>query len=51
MINSFMEKSPRTEIQTGSPINRIKFVNERMAGIPTEPEDSSERYRNIRDLK
>jgi hypothetical protein len=47
----FYGEEPPDRDQTGSPINRIKFVNERMAGIPTEPVDSSERYRNIRDLK
>ena len=30
---------------------RIKVVNERMKGVPTEKQDSSERYKNIRDLK
>ncbi|CAN5429547.1 hypothetical protein BH18THE1_BH18THE1_09520 [soil metagenome] len=29
----------------------IKVVKERMVGIPTEPQDSSERYKNVRDLK
>ena len=47
----FYGEEPPDSDQTGSPINRIRLVNERMAGVPTEPEDSSERYRNIRDLK
>lgn len=34
-----------------APIERVKVVKERMVGIPTEPNDSSERYKNVRDLK
>ena len=44
-------EEPPERDQTGSPIDRIRFVNERMVGIPTEPVDSKERYKNIRDLK
>jgi hypothetical protein len=44
------EEPPESD-QTGSPINKIRFVKERMVGVPTEPVDSSERYKNIRDLK
>jgi hypothetical protein len=29
----------------------IKVVKERMAGIPTQPSDESDRYKNVRDLK
>jgi len=29
----------------------IKVVKERMAGIPTQPPDQSDRYKNVRDLK
>ena len=29
----------------------IKVVKERMAGIPTQPSDESDRYKNMRDLK
>ena len=29
----------------------VKIVKERMVGMPTKPEDSSERYKNVRDLK
>ena len=47
----FYGEEPPDSDQTGSPINRIRLVNERMTGVPSEPEDSSERYRNIRDLK
>lgn len=47
----FYGEEPPESDQTGSPINRIRLVNERMTGVPSEPEDSSERYRNIRDLK
>jgi hypothetical protein len=34
-----------------TPIERIKMVNERMKGIPTDKRDSSEQYKNMRDLK
>jgi len=29
----------------------IKVVKERMVGIPTQPPDQSDRYKNVRDLK
>ena len=29
----------------------VKIVKERVVGMPTKPEDSSERYKNVRDLK
>ena len=29
----------------------IKVVKERVAGIPTQPSDPSDRYKNVRDLK
>jgi hypothetical protein len=29
----------------------IKVVNERMKGVPTQPSDKSDRYKNARDLK
>ena len=34
-----------------TPIERIKTVNERIRGIPTDKRDSSEQYKNMRDLK
>jgi hypothetical protein len=34
-----------------TPVERIKVVNERMKGVPTEKRESSARYKNIRDLK
>jgi hypothetical protein len=34
-----------------TPIERIKMVNERMKGVPTDKRDSSEQYKNMRDLK
>jgi hypothetical protein len=43
----FYGEEPPDSDQAGSPINRIRLVNERMTGVPTEPVDSSERYRNI----
>ncbi|MGH9973383.1 MAG: hypothetical protein ACRD93_05755 [Nitrososphaeraceae archaeon] len=44
------EEPPEND-QNGSPIDRVRLVRERMVGIPTEPADSSKRYKNIRDLK
>jgi hypothetical protein len=46
----FYGEEPAEDVQI-APIERIKVVKERMAGIPTKPEDSSERYKNMRDLK
>jgi len=34
-----------------TPVEKIKVVNERMKGVPTEKQESSEQYKNIRDLK
>jgi hypothetical protein len=34
-----------------APIESIKVVKERMKGIATEKHDSSEQYKNMRDLK
>jgi hypothetical protein len=34
-----------------APIDALKVVKERMTGIPSEPEDSADRYKNVRDLK
>ena len=34
-----------------TPVERIKMVNERRKGIPTDKRDSSEKYKNMRDLK
>jgi hypothetical protein len=34
-----------------APIERIKVVKERMKGIPSRQDGSSERYKNMRDLK
>jgi len=47
----FYGEEPPESDQTGSSINRIRLVNERMAGVSTQPADSSERYKNIRDSK
>jgi sporulation protein YlmC with PRC-barrel domain len=46
----FYGEEPPESDQTGSPVNRIRFVDKRMAGIPT-PVDSSEEYKNIRDVE
>ena len=32
-------------------IERIQVVKERMVGIPTKPKDSTDPYKNVRDLK
>ncbi|MGV8107133.1 MAG: hypothetical protein ACP5OH_05125 [Nitrososphaerota archaeon] len=34
-----------------APIERVKIVKERMAGIPSKPKDSTKPYKNVRDLK
>ena len=44
-------EEPLENFQSGSPVDNIRMVKERMAGIPSEPVNSSERYKNIRDLK
>jgi hypothetical protein len=44
-------EDPPENDQTGSPVNRVRLVKERMVGVATEPEDSSKQYKNIRDLK
>jgi hypothetical protein len=44
------EEPPEND-QTGSPIDRVRLIKERMVGMPTEPADSSKPYKNIRDLK
>jgi hypothetical protein len=44
------EEPPEND-QNGSPIDRVRLVRERMVGIPTEPADSSKRYKNIRDVE
>jgi hypothetical protein len=47
----FYGEEPPESDHSGSPMNTIRYVNERMAGVSTKPADSSERYKNIRDLK
>ena len=44
-------EKPPEEDGTGSPINKVRLVKEGMAGISTQPADSSKPYKNIRDLK
>jgi hypothetical protein len=44
------EEPPEND-QNASPIDRVRLVRERMVGIPTEPADSSKRYKNIRDVE
>lgn len=44
------EEPPESE-QAGSPMNSLRLVNERVAGVPTKPANPSERYKNVRDLK
>jgi hypothetical protein len=40
------EKSP-DNLAPGSPVDRLKVVKDRMSGIPSEPANSSERYKEI----
>jgi hypothetical protein len=44
-------EEPLESPQSGSPIDKLRIVKERMTGIPSEPSNSSERYKNMRDLK
>lgn len=46
----FYGEEPSTDDQIPSG-EGVKIVKERMVGMPTKPEDSSERYKNVRDLK
>lgn len=46
----FYGEEPTEDAQI-APIERIAVVKERVGGIPTKPEDSSEGYKNMRDLK
>lgn len=43
-------EEPSESFQSGSPIDNLRIVKERMTGIPSEPTNSSERYKNMRDL-
>ena len=42
---------PSDNLASGSPVDRLRVVKDRMSGIPSEPANSSERYKNMRDLK
>ncbi len=42
---------PSENFQSGSPVDRLRIVKERVSGVRSEPVDSSERYKNMRDLK
>ena len=44
-------EEPSESFQSGSPVDKLRIVKERMTGIPSEPATSSERYKNMRDLK
>lgn len=44
-------EEPSETLASGSPIDRLRVVKDRMSGIPSKPANSSERYRNIRDLE
>jgi hypothetical protein len=44
-------EEPPDTLASGSPVDRLRIVKDRMIGIPSEPANSSDRYRNIRDLK
>src|SRR5919108_912962 len=44
-------EEPSDGFQSGSPVDKLRIVKERVTGIPSEPANSSERYKNMRDLK
>ena len=44
----FYGEEPAEDDKT-APVERIKVVKERMAGIPSKPSDGSKGYKNIRD--
>jgi hypothetical protein len=40
-------EEPSESFQSGSPIDNLRIMKERMTGIPSEPTNSSERYKNM----
>ena len=44
-------EEPSESPQSGSPLDKLRIVKERMTGIPSERANSSESYKNMRDLK
>jgi len=46
----FYGEEPSADDQVASS-DGVKIVNERMKGVPTQPSDQSDRYKNVRDLK
>jgi hypothetical protein len=46
----FYGEEPSADDQVASS-DGVKIVNERMKGVPTQPSDKSDRYKNARDLK
>jgi len=51
ILDKFLYGEEPSVDDKAAPIERIKMVNERMKGIPTDKRDSSEQYKNMRDLK
>lgn len=51
ILDKFLYGEEPSVDDKAAPIERIKMVNERMKGIPTDKGDSSEQYKNMRDLK
>ncbi|HJU78515.1 MAG TPA: hypothetical protein VJ599_02990 [Nitrososphaeraceae archaeon] len=51
IYDKFLYGEEPSDIASGSPVDRLRVVKERMIGIPSEPTNSSERYKNMRDLK
>jgi hypothetical protein len=47
MIDFFSERP--SDSQFGSPVDNLRIVKEKMTRIPSEPTNSSERYKNMRD--
>lgn len=47
----FYGEEPSESFQSASPVDMLRVVKERMTGIPSDPANISERYKNLRDLK
>jgi hypothetical protein len=44
-------EGPSDSPVSGAPVDSLRVVKERMSGIASKPANSSERYKNMRDLK
>jgi sporulation protein YlmC with PRC-barrel domain len=49
--DTFFYGEEPTEDDKITPVEKIRVVNERVSGVPTDPSSSSEPYKNMRDLK